>query len=121
MGHVNDEIWQRQKTLASVALPPQFAELVNKTRLPFVQSITDVLASQSTFYHGRVCLVGDALAGFRPHTGSSTNQAALNALKLDQLMRGFISQDRFEEDILRYAKYMQKLGVELGQMVQFGI
>lgn len=120
-GKVNEDIWKRQKGFARAALPPPFAELVEKTKLPFVQSITDVISPKSAFYDGRIYLVGDALAGFRPHTGSSTNQAAFNALKLDQFMRGSISQDQFERDILEYATRMQQIGVELGQESQFNV
>jgi hydroxymethylglutaryl-CoA reductase len=39
-------------------------------------------------FDGKLLLVGDALAQFRPHVGSSTNQAALDALLLEKVLKG---------------------------------
>ena len=82
-GGINDEVWERQKEVAKEVLPPQFAELVTKTEVPFVQAIMDVLSPRAVLQgDSRVVLVGDALAGLRPHTAASTNQAALDAMEL---------------------------------------
>lgn len=43
-----------------------------KTKHPFVQVVTDVIASAAVFYDGHVIFVGDALSGARPHTTAST-------------------------------------------------
>lgn len=72
-GKVSDAVWTRQQAVAAKVLPPDFAELVSKTTQPFVQLVTDVMASRASFFGGKVLLVGDALAGFRPHVFASTN------------------------------------------------
>lgn len=127
-GGIQDNVWQRQKHIANEVLPPQFAELVNKTKVPFVQAITDVLSTAAVLPDdSRVLLIGDALAGFRPHTAASTNQAALNAFKLaeavNQILEGADSKEvlrSWERDVLDYAKSMQQHGVEIGNRSQFG-
>lgn len=128
-GGIQDHVWQRQKEIASEVLPPQFAELVNKTKVPFVQAITDVLSPAAVLpSDDRVLLIGDALAGFRPHTAASTNQAALNAMKLaetvDRILEGADRDEAlrsWEQDVLDYAKSMQQHGIDIGNRSQFGI
>ncbi len=128
-GGIQDSVWQQQKDIAREALPPQFAELVEKTEVPFVQAITDVLSPCALLPDdSRVLLIGDALAGFRPHTAASTNQAAMNAMQLakaiDKIIEG---ADRdttlkiWEKDVLEYAQSMQKHGVNIGNRSQFGM
>jgi len=43
-----------------------------------VQAITDVTSPQPLYMNDKVVLIGDALAGFRPHTVASTSQAAFD-------------------------------------------
>ena len=127
-GGIQDSVWQRQKKLAKEVLPPQFAELVEKTEVPFIQAITDVISPAAVLPRDhRVVLIGDALAGFRPHTAASTNQAALDAMELakaiDRILGG-ADKDRalteWEEDVLGYARSMQRHGVDIGNRSQFG-
>lgn len=117
---MTDETWTKQKLEAQNILPPQFAELVNKTTHPFVQAITDNISPQNEFCGGKVLLVGDALAGFRPHTAASTSQAAFDALTLARWLDGEISKEEYSSDVLDYAKKMQRHGVMLGERSQFG-
>ena len=116
----SNELIQNQKSYAKKALPPQFAELVELTERPFIQAITDVLSPHTVFYDGRVVLLGDAVAGFRPHTAASTSQAAFHALELDKYLRAEKSDWRsFEKDVQRYAEYGVRRGIQLGNRSQF--
>ncbi len=124
-GKMRKEVWERQKQRAAEVLPPQFAELVMKTRKPFVQAITDVEPPDSRTKIGRLlegkgALLGDALAGFRPHTAASTSQAAFDALHLEQAFPGKISWSAYESAVLEYATAWQERGVRLGTSSQFG-
>lgn len=125
-GGIKENIWERQKKLARELLPPQFAELVNKTKVPFVQVITDVIAPSAMQSGGRVFLLGDALAGFRPHTAASTNQAALDAMKLAEAIEkvidgaGVEALEQWEAEVLDYATRLQRSGVVMGERSQFG-
>jgi 2-polyprenyl-6-methoxyphenol hydroxylase-like FAD-dependent oxidoreductase len=125
-GGVRDEVWARQKQFAKENLAPQFAELVEKTKIPFVQAITDVITPTANLDSGRVLLIGDALAGFRPHTAMSTSQAALDAMKLaqaiDQIIggQGMEAVTQWEEHVVKYAKDLQSHGVSIGNRSQFG-
>ncbi|KAB5578094.1 monooxygenase [Coniochaeta sp. 2T2.1] len=117
------DVWERQKQRARDLLPPQFAELVLKTESPFVQAITDLeppADGKVWFLNGKVVLAGDAVAGFRPHTAASTSQAAFHALRLPQVFEGEINGDKYQEEVVGFAKRLQKRGVELGNRSQFG-
>jgi 2-polyprenyl-6-methoxyphenol hydroxylase-like FAD-dependent oxidoreductase len=61
-------------------LAPQFAEIVEKTAVPFLQPIFD-LASPSMAW-GRVALLGDAAFVARPHVGMGVTKAGDDALAL---------------------------------------
>ena len=124
-GNMQDRVWERQMAKAKEILPEQFAEIVTKTTMPFVQAITDVAPpSRATkigrLLSGKAALVGDALAGFRPHTAASTSQAAFDALLLERVFQGQISWDEYEKQALSFAESWQKRGVMLGQRSQFG-
>jgi 2-polyprenyl-6-methoxyphenol hydroxylase-like FAD-dependent oxidoreductase len=125
-GGVRDEIWKRQKEFAKEILPPQFAELVEKTKVPFIQAITDVIAPSADLDSGRVLLIGDALAGLRPHTAMSTSQAAYDAMQLAEAINKIVNGggkealDDWEKQALKYATDLQSHGVHIGNRSQFG-
>lgn len=124
-GGIKDDVWTRQKQFAMQVLPPQFAELVTKTQIPFIQAITDVLAPAALVNGGRLLLLGDALAGFRPHTAASTNQAALDATKLaaalDRVLQGDTrALHQWGNEVVEYGNKLQKHGVHMGDKSQFG-
>ena len=119
--HPPKELIEKQKAYAKRILPPQFAELVDLTEKPFIQAITDVSSPRSVFYDGRLILVGDALAGFRPHTAASTSQAAFHALNLNQYLRSEdIDWDEYERRVLEYAENGVHHGIQMGNRSQFG-
>lgn len=120
LGKMRPEIWEQQQDYAKHILPPQFAELVTKTKQPFIQAICDVIAPKNVFYEGKVLLTGDAVAGFRPHTAASTNQAAFDAQLLGKLIEGEMTMNEWERETTDYAKHMQRRGIEMGQRSQFG-
>lgn len=121
-GKMKSEVWTRQKEYARRVLPPQFAELVNSTKEPFVQAITDSLLERDSncFANSKIICVGDAVAGFRPHTAASTTQAARQALMLDDVFRGRMSLEEYIEETMWYAREVQKSGVDMGDRSQFG-
>ena len=120
VGSMQPQVWENQKAHAADVLPLQFAEAVQKTQQPFIQAITDVISPQNCFMDGKVLLVGDALAGFRPHTAASTGQAAYDALRLGDWMNGQIDQNEYGHQVMEYAKEVQRHGVILGERSQFG-
>lgn len=92
VGKMRKEILEQQRQYAQNVLPPQFADLVCGTEQPFIQAITDVISPRNSFFDGKLLLIGDAVAGFRPHTAASTSQAAFDAQKLHELMNGNIGR-----------------------------
>lgn len=61
-------------------LAPQFAEIVEKTAVPFLQPIFDFVSAELAF--GRVVLLGDAAFVARPHVGMGVAKAGDDAMVL---------------------------------------
>jgi len=61
-------------------LAPQFAEVLEKTAVPFLQPIFDLESSQLA--HGRMALLGDAAFVARPHVGMGVAKAGDDAAAL---------------------------------------
>lgn len=118
-GMMSSKAWEKQKQIAQARLPPQFAEIVCKTQQPFVQAVTDCISSTNEYMDGKVILVGDALAGFRPHTVASTSQACFDAMILADYVAGKISHQEWKKQTLGFARYIQKRGVDMGTRSQF--
>ncbi|KAI1293178.1 hypothetical protein F5Y03DRAFT_334444 [Xylaria venustula] len=117
-GMTDPQAWEKQRKLARERLPPQFAEVVCGTSKPFVQAVTDVLSPEHEYWGGKVVLIGDALAGFRPHTVASTSQAAFDAMIFADYIAGKVSREDWKKQTLGFARYIQKRGVDMGRHSQ---
>ncbi|KAI4094460.1 MAG: hypothetical protein LQ344_002209 [Seirophora lacunosa] len=139
-GKMRPEVCAQQMVHAEKILPAAFAEVVRSTKQPFVQCITEAAATQAVFFDGHLLLAGDALCAFRPHTGSSTNQAALHALLLrrtvpldivpskpqNTISPGPSKIDRltmqaYESQVMQYAKITSLTSVAWGNKNQFSV
>lgn len=103
-GKISADAWDLLKSKAEGRLPPQMAEMVEKSSKPFVQCITDVTSPQNFFMADKLVLIGDALAGFRPHTVASTSQAAFDVMGLVDWLDGEISRKDFVAQTMKYAR-----------------
>lgn len=107
-GLVRPAVWERARTAAQSLAAP-FAELLAKVDQPFVTKINDVLSPRAGFEFGAgggccAVLVGDALAGLRPHTGGATEQAAGHALSLEAVYRGRVALRDWDREARMRAK-----------------
>lgn len=118
-GMISWDAWELLKSKAADRLPPQMAEMANKTRTPFVQAITDVTSPKNMYMGDKVALVGDALAGFRPHTVASTSQAAFDVMTLVGWLDGSIDRKTFVRRTMEYARDIQAKGIKIGNRSQF--
>lgn len=117
-GLTDPKAWKRQQDFARERLPPQFAEIVCKAKRPFVQAVTDIISPANEFLNGKVVLIGDALAGFRPHTVASTSQAAFDAMIYADYIAGKVDRDEWKRQTMGYARFIQKRGVDMGERSQ---
>lgn len=87
-----------------------------------MQAVTDSLATQNLFMNGKVLLVGDAVAGIRPHAAVGAIQGALHALLLKEVFKEkpTMTLEEWEMKSLGWSTGMQKVGVQMGQQSQFG-
>ena len=100
-GKVRPSVWQQ--TCSNQRFPAPIMDLVNIIDTPFVTAISDCLAPTSSFFNGKIFLVGDALALFRPHAAQSTNQCALHCLLLEKLLQQDITIEAYEEEVMSFA------------------
>ncbi|KAM0796204.1 hypothetical protein BDR22DRAFT_918901 [Usnea florida] len=119
-GKMRQEVWYQQKSYAQSVLARPFAELVEKTTLPFISSISDTIVPRASFFDGRLLLVGEALALFRPHIALSANQAAVDCLLLKRALEGDITMTEWERGVLNYGARTRLLSVLMGNWSQFG-
>lgn len=87
-GLVRPEIWHQHRDTALPTMAAPFAALLAATQDPFVTKVNDALSDKAVFCDGRVVLVGDALAGLRPHLAISVEQAARHCLGLIKVWEG---------------------------------
>lgn len=60
------------------------------------------MSPRGSFFDGKLFLVGDALAAYPLHVGTSTNQAPLDVLLLENLMKGDLTVQQCEGQGLQY-------------------
>ncbi|MCJ1251741.1 hypothetical protein MMC30_008978 [Trapelia coarctata] len=84
MGKMREDIWAKQKAYAIKVLPAPFAELLVKTKHPFISAVGDIASRKAAFHDGKLLLVGDALLPFRTpcgvqHQSGSIERTALGS------------------------------------------
>lgn len=85
-GAVRKEFLTELREAARSQLPPPLAEVLTRSPAPFLQVMMDVDVPRMAF--GRVCLVGDAAFGVRPHAAAATAKGADDVWALaDSLLR----------------------------------
>ena len=114
-GMISWDAWELLKSKAVDKLPPQMAEMAKKSKTPFVQAITDVTSPKNLYMGDKVVLVGDALAGFRPHTVASTSQAAFDVMGLAEWLDGTIDRKQYVKQTMQFARLIQSRGIYIGE------
>jgi 2,6-dihydroxypyridine 3-monooxygenase len=79
-GQVQRRYVDEMRLDAAELLPPAAAELVARTREPYIQIVHDIAVRRMAF--GRVALIGDAAFAARPHAAAGTAKAAADAWAL---------------------------------------
>ncbi|KAI1450791.1 hypothetical protein F5Y02DRAFT_424276 [Annulohypoxylon stygium] len=103
-GHVRADIWSAQVNYAkNQAFPISFFEVLSKIQHPFIQVITEFCSPRAIFEEGKVMIIGDALALFRPHTALGSNQAAFHTLSTIDYINGKVQANEWEHRVLRYS------------------
>jgi hypothetical protein len=118
VGNIRPEIRDEQRNIAANTLTPPLNEIFQKIEQPFIQAVTDNLATKAVFMNGKVIIVGDALAGLRPHTTGGASQGALHALLLKKVFENEMSLEYWEEKVLGWANMAHKIGVDFGALSQ---
>jgi 2-polyprenyl-6-methoxyphenol hydroxylase-like FAD-dependent oxidoreductase len=115
-GQISPTAWAKQKALGLSTMPAPIAELIEKTETPFVTRINDIVSTNGSFFNGKLFLVGDALAAFRPHVALSTNQAALHARLLEEVLEGKLKPADWSRQTLRWGRATWMLSIVTGTL-----
>ena len=107
---------------ATSTLPASLADVVTKSREPFVQVVFDVEVPRMAF--GRVCLIGDAAFAIRPHAAAGTAKAAEDAWNLSAAVeraRGDVVEAlaRWEGGQLALGRQVLERARDIGDRSQF--
>ncbi len=118
---IRNEVVDKVRADAHRLLAPQFAEVLDRTALPFFQPIYDLESPRLVF--GRVALVGDAAFVARPHVGMGVTKAASDAAVLaDALAQPGTGYDEalrsFERQRMRVGVAMIARARHLGAYMQ---
>jgi 2-polyprenyl-6-methoxyphenol hydroxylase-like FAD-dependent oxidoreductase len=107
-GEMSQRMLRYLREQAEAQLPPWHADVVLRTTKPYMQPVYDMALEH---YSGdRACLVGDAAAIVRPHTGSGTTKAIQDALALAQ---AFVHESSVEAALQRYDRDRAAVGRQL--------
>ena len=90
-GSVPNERVKELHDLAARLLPEYIAEVIARTRRPFIQAIFD--GRVPSYRRGHICLIGDASAVARPHVAAGATKALYSALALADSLKTHPSLD----------------------------
>ena len=116
MGLVSPSLWSAQLASTVSQMPAHLATLVSTTRdeSVFVTRVSDAVCERAVYCGGRVVLVGDALATFRPHFAVATEQAARHCLGLGRVWEGGMGLREWEGQVVGYGRRMWMASRVLG-------
>ena len=83
---IRPEFVDQMRTAARAELAPQVLEVVERCRNPLLQAIFDLEVPRMVI--GRVCLLGDAAFGMRPHVAAGAAKACADAWALREALTG---------------------------------
>jgi 2,6-dihydroxypyridine 3-monooxygenase len=85
-GTIRDEHLAEMRSTAERVLAPTLLEVVTGCDEPLIQAVFDLESPRMAF--GRVCLIGDAAFGLRPHVAAGQAKACADAWALRDALRG---------------------------------
>lgn len=112
-GLVNPSAWEKQKAIALAYVPAPFAEVLQKTKMPFITKVNNIASPQAVI-KDRVFFIGDALNTIRPHVSRGANQAAYHCLMLEGVVRGYLTPKRWGDEVLRQARFSTTISIMVG-------
>ena len=120
-GAVRQEHIDALLAAAAEQLPESIAEVVAKSKEPFVQAVFDIAVPRMAF--GRACLIGDAAFSIRPHAAAGTAKAAEDGWRLADAMHAehgdvLAALRRWEPNQLALGNTVMDRSREIGRRAQ---
>ena len=117
-GKVRPDLWAKQCALARSIFIPQYLEIINNIKSPFIHLFTDYWSPQACFADGKVLLVGDSSCLVRPHIAFSTNQAAFQCMMVEKLVKGELSPKMWDWQVTNFTYMHWTRSVWFGEYFQ---
>jgi 2,6-dihydroxypyridine 3-monooxygenase len=108
-GLVHPDHLEEMRATAARELAPTLAEVVLGCPAPFIQAVYDLEVSRMAF--GRVCLLGDAAFGVRPHVAAGQAKACADAWALRDAL------ERHRGDVPSAVRAWERSQLRLGKAV----
>jgi len=112
-GLVRPEVWEKQKKLAQEVFPEGIAAIVKATESPFLTKVYDVTSTKTSFFRGKLFLVGDAQISLRPNVGMSTSHAAHDCNELEKVIKGEITPNQWEKSVLAWGAAQRRFAMTM--------
>jgi hypothetical protein len=97
-------VWQRHLDRAAKDIPLWLEPLLRQCKTPLVTKVTYSDNTRSSFYGGKLLLVGEAFYQIRPHLGASADLAAMQARWMGDMLRSKrFGPQHWEQQISQYA------------------
>lgn len=121
-GDVQDRFIEELRAEAAATLPSIIAEVVLKTKQPFIQILRDIVVDRMVF--GRCVILGDAAFASRPHAAAGAAKAVADAIALSEhLVKANLDVDaalaNWEPTQLAIGRNLVKRVREMGSRSQF--
>jgi len=117
---IRAEIIEQTRQAAEQLMPPQFAEIIDKTESLFFQPVFDMTCER--LVSGRVALMGDAAFIARPHCAMGTTKAAGDAMAMVNALLNHTDLTQalssYESTRLRFGNLVMEHARELGAYMQ---
>jgi len=105
------------KRIAAERLPSYYAGIIGASTRTYMHAIYDCFVP--AYRRGRICLVGDAGALARPHTGAGVLKAMHNCIALADALQSHAALDEaltaWDREETAYCNGLVTLGVQLGR------
>lgn len=98
------EVWKAQLSRRDAVISPLWQKLFAISSTPLLSAIYSFENVKSSFFGGKLLLVGEAYTQVRPHLGASCDIAAMQALNLPRVLSGEMNICEWESMVAQHAK-----------------
>ncbi|KAA8615415.1 UbiH 2-polyprenyl-6-methoxyphenol hydroxylase [Pyrenophora tritici-repentis] len=100
---LRSEVWAAQLRRRDSSLTPMWRQVFHQSDMPLLTAIRSFDNTKSSFFDGKLLLVGEAFLQLRPHLGASSDIAGISAMNFPHVLNGEISIEEWEKRVAEHA------------------